>query len=183
MGTAQNSYRVLQERVDDCFPLDDVLSMSRPFVAQTDSTSGGGGGGMSGGNVMIMGGGGERGGSAQGATVVMMGGGGDRGTSGGQAGGDRAGSGQPGGRGSQGGAGRGGAGRVLAKDEVDRMVFDAQAAAFFSYLIEKAGMDKAKDLVQQNMKKTETLQVVQSILGPDADQLERDFMAWVSTKK
>jgi len=154
-GTAQSAYRVLQERADDCFPLDDVLSMSRPFVAQTtDSAGGGTGGGMG----MFTAGTGA---------------------------GDRGGGGQSGGRGAnvgQGGGGRGGS-RVLSKDVVDRMVFDAQGTAFFTYLIEKVGIDKVKDLVQQQLKGTESVAVVLTLTGPDIDKTEMTFMDWVKTQK
>ncbi len=150
-GNTQGSYRTLQDRVDDCFPLDDVLSMSRPFVAQADSSSGGGGG--------------------MGTGAVMS------------AGGASGGGGQSGGRGGGGQAGGRGGGRVLTKDVVDRMVFDAQATAFFNYLMQQVGADKVKDLVQQNRKKTETLQVVMSLLGTNTDKIDQDFMAWVKTQK
>ena len=146
-GNTQSSYRTLQERVDDCFPLDDVLSMSRPFVAQVESSGGGGGGAASGPMMAVLG--------AQG---------------GGRGGGGQAG-------------GRGGAGRVLSKDVVDRMVFDAQATAFFTYLLEKAGADKVKNLVQKNLEKTETVDVVMNLLDPNIDKVEQDFMAWVKTQK
>jgi hypothetical protein len=176
-GTAQGAFRVLQERVDDCFPLDDVLSMSRPFVAQTtdsgSSGGGGGGGGMGAGPVMLTGAG-PGGGTTSGTVAINTGvGGGDRGSAG-QAGGRSGSVGQGGGRGGS---------RVLSKDVVDRMVFDAQATAFFAYLIEKVGIEKVKDLVQQQRKKTESLAVVQTLLGPDADKTEMEFMDWVKTQK
>jgi len=157
-GTAQSAYRVLQERADDCFPLDDVLSMSRPFVAQTtDSAGGGTGGGMGGGTGVFTAGagGGERGGGGQS-------------------------SGRSGSIG-QGGGGRGG--RVLSKDVVDRMVFDAQGTAFFTYLIEKVGIDKVKDLVQQQLKGTESVAVVLTLTGPDIDKTEMAFMDWAKAQK
>ncbi len=174
-GTAQSAYRVLQERADDCFPLDDVLSMSRPFVAQTTDSGGGsgGGGGMGGGPVMITGAG-PGGGTSSGTVAINTGvGGGDRGSAG-QAGGRGGSVGQGGGRGGS---------RVLSKDVVDRMVFDAQGTAFFTYLIEKAGIEKVKDLVQQQRKGTESLAVVQTLLGADVDKTEMEFMDWVKTKK
>ena len=104
------------------------------------------------------------------AAAVM--GGGGRG--GGQRSGDAAGgAAAPGGRGGT---------RVLPKDVADRLVFDAQASAFFEYLIEKTSLDKVIDLVQQNRKKTETLQVVMNLLGPDVDKIEQDWLAWVKAK-
>ena len=184
-GTTQNSYRVLQERADDCFPLDDVLSMSRPFVALTTDSGGGGGGGggMGGSPAMITGAG--PGGGMGGSTVMFNTGvvGADR-VSAGQAGGRSGNVGQGGAQagGDRAGGGRGG-GRVLSKDVVDRMVFDAQGTAFFTYLMEKAGIEKVKDLVQQQRKGTESLTVVQTLLGPDADKTEMAFMEWVKTQK
>ncbi len=122
-GTIQNSFRTLLERVDDTFPLDDVLSMSRPFVASQDASSGGRGGG------------------------------------------------------------RGGGSRVLPKDVIDRMVFDAQAGAFFLYVREKAGADKLLDVLQQNLKGVESVDTIQTLFGRNFDQTERDFMAWVKAQK
>jgi hypothetical protein len=153
-GTSNTNLRFLQDRLDEAFPLDDMLIMNRPFVAQQDS--GGGGGGSMGGT----GGGGNPG-------MVVMGGGAAGG--GGQAGG--------------GGRGGGGAGRVLPKDVQDRMLFDAQAVTFFNFLIEKAGVEKVKSVVQKNMKGEESLTVVQSFMGADFDKVEKDWQDWVKALK
>ncbi len=134
-GTSYANLRFLQDRLEETFPLDDMLIMNRPFVAQQDS---GGGGGMGGG-------------------MAAMGGG-------------------------RGGAG-GGAGRVLPKDVQDRMLFDAQAATFFNFLIEKAGMDKVRDVVQRNIKGEEALTVVQGFMGADLDKIEKDWQTWVKNQK
>jgi hypothetical protein len=48
-GTGTANLRFLQDRLEEAFPLDDVLIMNRPFVATQDSGSGGGGGGTRGG--------------------------------------------------------------------------------------------------------------------------------------
>jgi len=158
-GNSQNSYRTMQERIDDTFPLDDMLSMSRPFVAQGDTSGGGGGGAQSGGDM--------------GAT--RMGGAGQGGAqSSGRQGGAQAGGGQTGGRGGS---------RVLPKDQLDRLVFDAQSIAFFSYLMEKSGPEKVKDLIQQNLKKVETLQVVMNLLGNNIDKVEAEWHTWVQAQK
>jgi uncharacterized membrane protein YgcG len=135
-GTSGTNLRYMQENIELSFPIEDVLSMSRPFVAQQDaSLSGGGGGGGMGGQ-----GGGARG-------------------------------------------GRGGGGATLPKDVQDRMMFDAQSASFFNYLIEKEGIEKAKDIVAQNRKGTEALEVVQKIFGTNMDKLGKDWQAWAMEQK
>jgi hypothetical protein len=106
--------------------------------------------------------------------MAMMGGGGDRG----QAGGGGAGG---GGRSGAAGGGRGNA--PLPKDVQDRQLFDGQAATFFNYLIEKVGIDKAKEVVRQNMKGKEAITVVESFLGSDFDKVEKDWQTWVKTLK
>lgn len=62
-------------------------------------------------------------------------------------------------------------------------MFDAQAASFFNYLIEKAGIDKAKDIVAQNRQGTEALAVVQKIFGNDMDKLMKDWQTWAMAQK
>jgi len=124
-GTSGTNLRYMQENIELSFPIEDVLSMSRPFVAQQDASLSGGG--------------------ARG--------------------------------------GRGGAGATLPKDVQDRMMFDAQSASFFNYLIEKEGIEKAKDVVAQNRKGTEALEVVQKIFGTDMDQLGKDWQAWAMEQK
>jgi hypothetical protein len=139
-GTWNANMRFLQDRLEEAFPLDDVLIMNRPFVAQQDS-GGGGGGGI--------------------PSMISMG------TAGGPGGG-----GQVGGQ----GGGRGGSGnRVLPKDVQDRMLFDAQAATFFNYIIDKLGVEKTKTVVQKNMKGEEALTVLQGYLGTDFDKVEKDW--------
>ncbi len=154
-GNTQGSYRTMQDRIDDTFPLDDMLSMSRPFVAQGDTSGGGGGGGA------------QFGGDPGSA---RMGGGQSSGRQGGAQGGGQA------------GGGRGGT-RVLPKDQLDRLIFDAQAVAFFNYLMEKSGPEKVKDLIQQNLKKVETLQVVINLLGSNIDKVEAEWHTWVQAQQ
>jgi hypothetical protein len=136
-GTWNSNLRFLQDRLEEAFPLDDVLIMNRPFVAQQDT--GGGGGGAPG--------------------MVSMGSAG-------------------------GGGGRGGGGnRVLPKDVQDRMLYDAQAATFFNYIIEKLGMEKTKSVVQRSIKGEEPLIVLQGFLGSDFDKVEKDWQTWVKAQK
>ena len=151
-GTSSTNLRFLQDHIEEAFPLDDVLSMSRPFVGQQDS-AGGGRGGDAGGM-----------GSAGGVMITM--------------GGER-----QGGAGGRGGGGAGGAGRVLPKDVQDRMLYDGQAATFFNYLIEKAGIDKAKEVIRQNIQGKEPFLVVQGFLGADFEKVERDWAEWLKTQK
>jgi hypothetical protein len=158
-GTTGANLRYMQENMDLSFPIEDVLSMSRPFVAQQVSSASGGGGG---------GGMGGQGGGGFGA-----------GTGGAQGAGDRGGGGQS--EGARGG--RGGGSANLPKDVQDRMMFDAQAASFFNYLIEKAGIEKAKDVVAQNRKGTEALTAVQKIFGTDVDTLTKDWQTWAMAQK
>jgi hypothetical protein len=160
-GNWAANLKFLQDHLDETFALDDELAMNRPFVAQQMDSSGGGGAG-----------GGGRGGDP--GAAQAMGGGGNPGVTA-----------MGGGSGQAGGGGRGGAGaaRVLPKDQQDRLLFDAQAATFFAYLIEKAGADKAKNVIQQNMKGTEALTVVQSYLGSDIEKVEQDWQTWVKAQK
>jgi hypothetical protein len=77
-----------------------------------------------------------------------------------------------------GGGGRGGA-AVLPKDVQDRMLFDAQAATFFSYMIEKAGVAKTTDVVRQNVDGKDTLALVEKCLGSDIEKIEADWQTWL----
>ena len=74
------------------------------------------------------------------------------------------------------GGGGGGSARVLPKDVQDRMLFDAQAATFFNYLIEKAGIDKAKEVIRQDIQGKEPLEMVKGFLGEDFEKVERDWV-------
>ncbi len=95
-------------------------------------------------------------------------------------GGDR---GQAGGGGRSGAAGGGRGNAPLPKDVQDRQLFDGQAATFFNYLIEKVGIDKAKEVVRQNMQGKQAITVVESFLGSNFDKVDSDWQAWVKTLK
>jgi hypothetical protein len=161
--------RYLQDRMDEAFPLEDVMSMSRPFVAP--ESQGGGGGmrsGSTGGNPNpgAGAGGANRGGQGGSPDVrVVVGGGGA------QSGGGR--------------GGGGGRGREMPKEQVDRMFFDAQSSTFFSYLIQKLGIDKVKGLVQANKdgKITHDLVMSKDLLGADYDTIEPDWQTWVKAQQ
>jgi hypothetical protein len=199
----------LQQHMDQTFPMEDVIAMSRPFVASSYSSSGGSGdrGGMGrtgGGEGGEQGGGGfsqemgrtgsgqsrGQGGSGfpqgmpQGMSQGSMqqGGFGGRGMSGGGYGGNFGGNG--GGFGGNGGQ-RGGSQRNLPKDEQDRMLFDGQASTFFAYLIDKVGIEKVKQLVKQAVEGQESRQFVTQpdILGPDFSKIEDGWAGWVKNLK
>ena len=167
----------LQQHMDETFPLEDILASSRPFVAAT--AQGGGG---------AAGGGGRAGGQAQGGTAPAASGtrtGGSQSaaqTGGGQGATQPAGASAGSTRGS---GGQGGASRVLPKDQQDRMLFDTQAFTFLTYMINKVGVEKVKELIQFNSKGNESKQFVQraEVLGADFEKIESDWAAYVKTLK
>jgi hypothetical protein len=147
----------LQQHMDQTFPLEDILTMSRPFVASFDQ--GGGEGNRGGGGMARFGGGGGGGMPQEGFGTRGQGGFG-------------------------GGAGqRGGSQRVLPKDVQDRMLFDGQAATFFSYMLEKVGIEKMKELVREAQDGKESRQFVaqQDVLGTDMEKIEEDWAGWLKT--
>ena len=162
----------LQQNMDQSFPLEDILSMARPFVASSSNQNGGGpGGGMR-----------SMGGGSGGANGGMPGFGGGRGMGG--FGGGNMGGGMPGFGGSPGGM-RGGMQRTLPKDEQDRMLFDGQASTFFAYMLERAGTDKMRELIGQVREGKESRDYIAKpdVLGPDFQKIEADWAAWVKTQK
>jgi hypothetical protein len=172
----------LKEHMDQTFPLEDVLAMSRPFVASSiDQGSGGGFSGRSGGTSRFGGSnGGGFGGFSGGQGMPPSFGGGGGGFSGGQGMSDF-GSRSSGGFGGRGTGQRGNSQRILPKDEQDRMLFDSQASTFFSYLLEKVGLEKVKLLIKQAEEGKESREFVtqSDVLGTDLGQIESDWAAWV----
>jgi hypothetical protein len=174
-GTGSN-LRFLQDRLEEAFPLDDVISMSRPFIAPT--IDGGSGGGQT--RVFVAGSPGQGGppqagfGEAREMPVGGTQGGSDGGRSGESAGL----------RSSDRGGARGGL-MNLPKDVQDRMLFDAQASSFFTYLVEKVGIEKCKALVQASRegKNTRDLVLGQDMLGADVDVIETDWQGWLKKQK
>lgn len=165
----------LQQHMDQTFPLEDLLSMARPFVASS-SDQGGGGGGNRGAS------------SGDGANRGGMGGG-----MGGMGGGNPGiGQGFPGG--GSGGRGQGGFGgggqrdrgqRVPPKDEQDRMLFDGQSSTFFTYVLNKFGLEKMKELLKQAQDGKESREYIirNDVLGPDFEKIEADWSDWVKALK
>ena len=182
---ANTALSYLKQNMEQTFSIEDVLSMARPFVASSSGQNGGGSG-------MSRSGGGSNGGNFGGATGGGMPGGfpgGGRST-GGFSGAGGMGGGFPGGVGGMGGFGgqggqRGGPQRQMSKDEQDRMLFDGQAATFFSFLLEKIGIDKVKELVKQAQEGKESREYLSrpDVLGPDFEKIEEEWTAWVKAQK
>jgi hypothetical protein len=172
----KSSLAFLQQNMEQTFSLEDVLSMSRPFVASSSD----------------QGGGGRRGGDSGGGQGMprMSGGGGFPG--GGFPSGGFPGGGMPpgmsrtgGGTGRSGGGASNGMQRNMPKDEQDRMLFDGQSSTFFTYLIEKAGIGKVRELIQyvREDKESRDFIVKPDVLGPDFEKIEEDWAAWVKSQK
>jgi hypothetical protein len=174
----------LQQHMDQTFPIEDVIAMSRPFVASSSDQGGGGGGNRGGGSSRTGGGdGAPQGGMPsfgqgmpQGGQGMPQGGFSGRGMSGGGFGSN--------GGGSNGG-GRGNGQRNMSKDEQDRTLFDGQASTLFSYMIEKVGIEKVKQLVKQAQDGKESREFISQadVLGPDFSKIEADWTNWVKTLK
>lgn len=153
--------RFLKDRIEEAFPLEDVLTMSRPFVAP--GTGGGGGGGQA---IFVQGAPGGAGGG--GARVEMP-------------------FPPPGGQASAGGGGgrqRSG-GMNLSKDVQDRMMFDAEASTFFSYLVAKAGVEKTRGIVSLSLENKDSLEVLgrSDALDKDLEKVEQDWQAWLKQQQ
>jgi hypothetical protein len=177
---ANNNVSFLQQNMEQTFPIEDVLSMARPFVASSSGQNGGGGNG--GGMPRFGGSNGGSGGMPSGGAGGFSGrsmGGFPSGGMGGFGGGGF--SGPPGGQGGQ----RGGPQRVMPKDEQDRMLFDSQSSTFFSYMLEKVGIEKMKELVKEAVNGKESWEYVSKpdVLGTDFEKIESDWVAWVKNQK
>ena len=177
----------LKQNMDQTFPIEDVLSMARPFVASASGQNGGGGrsgggnfGGAAGGG---MPGGGQGGFPGGGRSMGGFNGGGPGGFPGGFPGGG-GGMGGFGGEGGQRGQ-RGGQQRQMSKDEQDRTIFDGQALTLFSFLLEKIGIDKVKELIKQAQEGKETREYLSrpDVLGSDFAKIEEAWTAWVKAQK
>jgi hypothetical protein len=160
----------LQQSMEQTFPIEDIISMSRPFVASSSDQGGGGrgdggGGGMgrpggSGGGMIFSGGG--QGFPPMGANGRMPGG--------------------SSGNGSQ----RGGMQqRTMSKDEQDRMLFDSQSGTFFSFMLEKVGLEKIKELLKEAQEGKESRDFITrpDVLGPDFGKIEESWSAWIKAQK
>jgi hypothetical protein len=178
----------LQQHMDQAFPIEDVLTMARPFVASSSSSAMGGNDGGRGG--MSRNGGGGGGGSMGGQGFPSGGGGGmaqgfpSNGMNQGTASRGGFGGRTQGNTGASGGQ-RGGSQRNLSKDEQDRVLFDGQSSTFFSFLIEKVGIDKIRALIQAAQEGTEGRDFVArpDLLGPDFEKTEAEWANWIKAQK
>jgi hypothetical protein len=74
---------------------------------------------------------------------------------------------------------------TLSKDVQDRMMFDAEASSFFSYLIEKAGVEKVKEIVSQCVDTKDSLDVLtqSGAVDKDIEKVEQDWQSWFKDQK
>ena len=73
----------------------------------------------------------------------------------------------------------------MSKDEQDRSIFDGQALTLFSFLLEKIGIDKVKELIKQAQEGKETREYLSKpdVLGSDFEKIEEAWTAWVKAQK
>jgi hypothetical protein len=202
-GSTNSNLRFLQDRMEEAFPLEDVLGMSRPFVAPGQP-----GGGMGGPMVGFR----PAGGAESGPPGPGAGAPGGAPRSGGEVPppGEvivRRGSAPGGGAEPSPGAGIGPQERTprsgaeapppgavtrggptsagMPKEVQDRMLFDAQAATFFAYLIQKAGVEKGKELVQWDREGKDPVEFVSrpDVFGPDLEKTEKEWLVWLKSQK
>ncbi len=169
----------LLQNMEQTFPIEDILTMSRPFVASTflqgdSSGSGRGSFGPGGGQGFPSGGFGgmsAEGGPPQGGFSGMGQGGFPQGGFSGR------------GEDSQGGTGgqRGGRQRTIPKDEQDQMIFDGQSSTFFAFLLEKVGIEKARELINAVQEGVEGRDFIarEDVLGGDYRIIEEEWIEWV----
>ena len=178
----KSSIRYLQDNIDMIFPIDDVLFMTRPYVAST-STGGSQGGDRQGIAQLFQ----QMGGEEMAQIMQQMGGGQAKPGGGGQA---KPSGGQGGGQaktgGGQGGAPKskpdgGGQQRALPKDEQDRLIFDGQSITFFDYFMEKFGVEKMRELIQFAREGNESWDFVArpDLMGRDFSKVETEWTEWV----
>jgi len=167
----KSSVRYLQDNIDMMFPLDDVIFMSRPFVASSITSGSQGGPGidmeqmaqifqqMGGGQGMPK----MRPGGGQGGSPKSKSSGGSPKS-------------KPESAGQQG---------VLPKDEQDRLLFDGQAISFFDYFMEKFGIEKIRELIEFSRERNESWDFVSrpDLMGRDFSKVEADWMEWLMKQK
>jgi hypothetical protein len=164
-GSVNSNLRFLQDRMEEAFPLEDILGMSRPFVAPGE------GGAIAGGPIAVF--------RGPGASEPVPGPG--AATAGGP---PRVGAAAPP-SGEQMVVPRGSPSAGMPKEVQDRMLFDAQAATFFNYLIQKAGVEKGKELIQWDQEGKDPVEFVTrpDVFGPDLEKTEKEWQAWLKSQK
>ena len=73
----------------------------------------------------------------------------------------------------------------MSKDEQDRMLFDPQSATFFSFMLQKFGLEKMKELVKEAREGKESREFItrRDVLGPDFEKIESEWVDWIKTQK
>jgi hypothetical protein len=73
----------------------------------------------------------------------------------------------------------------IPKDVQVRMMFDAQAATFFAYLLETQGVEKVREIVQLNRNGEDIQQILErpEFLGSDYQAVENSWREWVGNQK
>ena len=172
-SNSRNAVRYMRNNMDQTFPIEDVITMSRPFVDSFTGQSGGGGA-PDGGQVMIQMGGGGFPGGGQGMPQM---------NEGGSPGGGGMGQGRPKAK-SGGNSGDGPPQRELSKAEQDQMLFDGQAITFFDFYLEKFGVGKMKELIQFVRQGKETLDYIvrPDVLGSNLTKIENDWTEWLNAQ-
>ena len=156
-SNSKNAVRYMRNNMDQTFPIEDIIAMSRPFVGSLAEQSGGGSPG--GGQVMIqMNGNGspDGGGMGQGRPKAKSGG----------------------------SSGDGPPQREMSKAEQDQMLFDGQAITFFDFYLEKFGIGKMKELIQFVRQGKETLDYIiqPDVLGSSLTKIENDWAEWLNAQ-
>ena len=167
--SANSNLKFLQDRMEEAFPLEDVLGMVRPFVVpgeNGDITAGP----PAGGPVIIFPSA-DGTGPAPGAGVKPP----ER------APGTEAQASQPGDFTVR----RGSPAPGLPKEVQDRMLFDVQAATFFNYLVQKTGVEKGRELIQWDLEGKDPVEFVSraDVFGPDMEKTEREWQSWIKSQK
>ncbi len=176
-GSQLNSVGWVKQRIEEVYPLEDLLQMNEPFVAPSASSGSGGGGGM-----MVMqgnrGSGGASGGSASGSPPAGMASSGGAGTQvrvftgGGPDGGGA-------------GGGRGGGRMQMPQEMIDKMNFDNQATLVFAYFTEVLGVEKMKTLINLSREGKDVGPVLEQsgFFGKPLSEIEKSWLEWVKTQK
>ena len=150
--------RYMRINIDQTFPIEDIITMSRPFVnSLTEQGSGRGGGGQG---------------------MPQMEGGGFPGGGGGM------GQGRPKAKSGDGSNNGGPPQRELSKAERDQMLFDGQAITFFDFYLEKFGIGKMKDLIQfvRHGRETADYVIRPDVFGGNLIKIETDWTEWLNAQ-
>lgn len=73
----------------------------------------------------------------------------------------------------------------IPKDVQDQRMFDAQAAAFFAYLLETLGTAKVREIVQLNIENQDIQEILErpEYLGSDFEAVENSWREWLNKQR